>query len=72
MIKHKDMVYIYIIMVQNMMGIGIKIINMVMVSRPGQMVVNIKVVIYKVRNMVKEDIYGKMGVIMMVIGIKIR
>ena len=59
-IKHKVLVFIYIIMVQNMKVIGIRITRMGMAFNHGLMEASMKAIIDKEKNMDTVNIYGKM------------
>lgn len=64
--------FIDILMVLDMMVNGKMIYNMVLVKKYGMMVQDILVIIFKVKNKVKENMNGQMVLIMMVIGIIIK
>ena len=74
MIKLQVLEFIIIIMGQNMKVNGQMIFNMEKVYKPGLMVVNIRDGITQEKKMVKESMFGKMEVTIVVIGqtIKLR
>jgi len=71
-IKLVDMVYTSTIMVHDIKDIGLMITNMVRELKLGLMVAHMLETTAKARNMVKESIYGKMAVSMMVVGFRIK
>jgi len=72
MIKQMDLAFTFITMEQYIKVIGLIIFKMVQVLNFGLMVVDMKGNINKEKNTVKGYIYGEMGVIIKVIGIKIK
>ena len=69
--KQMDMEYIYILMVQNIKDHGKIIYSMGLANNNGKMDLNILEIIYKVKNMEKENINGLLNQYLKVNGFKI-
>ena len=69
--RQTAMVCMYIKMEQDMKENGKMIFNTVKEKKFGQIIQCMKVIIMKARNMAKDSIFGKMGRVTTVIGMKI-